>query len=404
MSQQTYALEGAGEAQITITDASDDITIVGWSQPRIVINADEDDLPEAQWQGNVLYIPHLHDAQVRVPESASVSIERIGGDIEVVGVRRVRIGMAAGDTELSRVNEISLGTVAGDLEIEGAGQVSIDAVMGDLEIHSAAAVNVGRINGSAELHRVGPVRVEATMGDLEVHEAEGVSLGQVFGDVELHNVGGDLTIGAVRGDAEVEGVGNVNLEKVSGDLVARNVRGNVNAVVQGDVSLHGLSSAQRHTVRADGDVAVGLEPGPVALDIQAHGSIRWDRSLGLTVQSDTRRQLVARLGEGGGEINVNAHGDVVVYPAGEERGRRGRGRHGWATAGASEGPRVPPVPPVPPMPPMPPIPPMAGVSFATTRRAPVNLVEERSVILNMLAEGKINAEQAARLLDALGDA
>ncbi|MFN8470670.1 MAG: hypothetical protein U0822_00495 [Anaerolineae bacterium] len=404
MSQQTFSMDSAGDAQINITDASDDLTIVGWSQPRVVINADEDDLPEAHWQDNVLYVTHVHDAQLRVPEGASVSIERVGGDIEIVGIRAVRIGMSAGDTELSRVSEVNLGTVAGDMEIEQAGQVSIDAVMGDLEVHSAGAVNIGRVNGSAELHRVGPVRIEATMGDLEVHEAEGLSLGQVFGDVELNHVGGDLTIGAIRGDAEIEGVGNVQLEKVSGDLVVRDVRGSVNAVVQGDISLHGLPSAQSHTVRADGDVAVGLEPGPVVLNIQAHGSIRWDRSLGLTVQSDTRRQLVARLGEGGGEINVNAHGDVVVYPAGEERGRRGRGRHGWAMAGGSEGTRVPPVPPTPPIPPIPPIPPMPAMPFASPRRAAQNLAEERSVILGMLAEGKINAEQAARLLDALGDA
>ena len=180
MSQQTYALEGAGEAQITITDASDDITIVGWSQPRIVINADEDDLPEAQWQGNVLYIPHLHDAQVRVPESASVSIERIGGDIEVVGVRRVRIGMAAGDTELSRVNEISLGTVAGDLEIEGAGQVSIDAVMGDLEIHSAAAVNVGFAPTFRDDGERAPLRVEAFLIDYAGPDLYGRTIGLDF--------------------------------------------------------------------------------------------------------------------------------------------------------------------------------------------------------------------------------
>ena len=401
MSQQTYSLEGAGEGQVNITDASGDITIVGWSQPRIVIYADEDDQPEAQWQGNVLNVSHVHDAQLRVPESASVSIERAGGDIEVVAVRALRIGMAAGDTELSRVGELSLGTVAGDLEIEQAGQVSIDAVMGDLEIHSAAAVNVGRVNGGAELHRVGPLRIETTMGDLEVHEAEGVSLGQVFGDAELHHVGGDLMASTIRGDAEVESVNNVQLEKVSGDLVIRDVQGSVNAVVQGDISLHKLPSSQSHTVRADGDVALGLDPGPVTLNIQAHGSIRWDRSLGLTVQSDTRRQLVARLGEGGGEINVNAHGDVVVYPAGEERGRRGRGRHGWVMAGAGEGPRVPPIPPIPTIPPMPSL---GGIPVAGVRRPPVNLVEERSVILKMLAEGKITAEQAARLLDALGDA
>ena len=30
MSQQTYSLEGAGEGQVNITDASGDITIVGW--------------------------------------------------------------------------------------------------------------------------------------------------------------------------------------------------------------------------------------------------------------------------------------------------------------------------------------------------------------------------------------
>ncbi|MBN1921843.1 MAG: hypothetical protein JW892_11395 [Anaerolineae bacterium] len=64
---------------------------------------------------------------------------------------------------------------------------------------------------------------------------------------------------------------------------------------------------------------------------------------------------------------------------------------------------VPPVPPVPPMPPIPRVPsaPHPPRAPMPPRPTPRQLEEERLRILQMVAEGKVTAEDAARLLQAL---
>ncbi len=401
MAEQTFPVEGPVAVQIL--DVSGDLEVIGWAESRVSVVADEDEMPDAEWRDGALTLRGGDDVIVRVPQGSNVEIERVAGDLDATNLGGLRLTQAMGDLDVSNLGALAFSQIAGDCEIRNAGAVEGGQVRGDFEAHRVGDLNVGQLMGDTEIHQAGSVRLQAVMGDLEIHEAADVVAAQVMGDADIEAVAGNVNLQAVRGDVAITGATNVRLETINGDLSVTDARGSVEARhVNGDARLQGLAADQTHSVHTDGDVALGIGPGPLRLTVRAHGSIRWDRSLGLTVESETRRQLVGRLGEGGGEITASAHGDAVVYIAGEERGRRGRAR--WAVAGAgAQG--VPPIPPVPPVPPVPPIPPMATFTAmwsGANQRAVAASAEEREAILKMLSERKISAEQAARLLDALG--
>ncbi len=401
MSEQVFPAEGP--VRVHITDVSGDVEVIGWSEARVSLVADDDEMPYAQWNAGQLEISRAEDMRLRVPQGSQVQLDHGNGDASFNGIAEVSIGTITGDAEFQNVGNLNFGQVSGDCAVRNVGNVNGSEIGGDFEAHRVANTSLGRVNGDAEIHGAAQVSLSTVMGDLELHEAEAFTAGQVFGDVALHGVANDVNIENVRGDAQIEGASQVSLGDVHGDLVISEARGALNIRhVNGDVRLQHPAPGLDHIVRADGDVALGLTPGPVRLNVRAHGSIRWDRALGLTVQNEGRRQFEASAGEGGGLITVSAHGDVAVYVEGDERGRRGRGR--WAVAGATV-PAIPPIPPIPPVPPVPALPRAATTGFAfgvPARRAPQVSAEERTVILQMLAEGKISADQAARLLDALG--
>ncbi|MCW5850889.1 MAG: DUF4097 family beta strand repeat protein [Anaerolineae bacterium] len=407
MDERNFSVEGP--AQVHIQNIDGDLEVVGWSEGQISVVADEDEMPDAQWTEGVLVVRGGQDMQLRLPTNSQLSVERCDGDVSLANVATVSLKWVGGDAEVQNVTNLNVEFVASDLAVRNAGNVSGGQIQGDFEAHRIGNISLARVSGDVTLHQAQEVTITSVMGDLTIHEAQTITAAQVYGDATLHMVSGNVQMEVVRGDVQVESAEQVNIDSVNGDFAVSEARGALHVKhVNGDARLQGLASEASHQVHADGDLAIGLTPGPVRLDVRAHGSIRWDRSLGLNVEMDNRRQLVASLGEGGGQITATTHGSAAIFAAGDERGRRGRGR--WNVAGTP----VPPVPPVPPIPPIPPIPSVRvggpgartsafGFTFGNQpRQRAAASAEERAAILRMLSEGKINAEQAARLLDALG--
>ena len=398
MAEQNFPVEGP--VTVHILEVRGDLEVVGWAEGRVSVVADEDEMPDAAWREGALTLRGGDDVTVYVPQGTNVEIERVAGDLDATNVGVLGVSQAMGDVEIHNAGTVAFGQIAGDCGLRNTGAVEGGQVRGDFEAHRVGDLNVGQLMGDAEIHQAGSVRLQAIMGDLEIHEAADVVAAQVMGDAEIEAVVGNVNLEATRGDVAITGATNVRLNSVNGDLSVADARGPVEVRhVNGDARLHGLAADQTHSVHTDGDVALGIGPGPLRLNLRAHGSIRWDRSLGLVVENGTRRPLVGRLGEGGGEITASAHGDAVVYMAGDDRGRRGRTR--WAVVGAGA-PGMPPVPPVPPVPPAPPMPTFTSMWGGANQRTVSASPEEREAILKLLSERKISAEQAARLLDALG--
>jgi hypothetical protein len=349
--------------RIVIDAVGGDLSIVGWEGEDILIKADEDEAT-FKLDGSLVTISASDDLSLRVPRNAKLKIETVGGDMSLRGV----------------YGGIELKEVGGDLSIRDVGTLSIDSVQSDF------------------------------------------SLGGVKGNVAVKNIAGDASIRDVDGNVSIS---------VGDDLVLRNVmNGNISANVGEDVMLYlAPDGSQAISVTAGDDILLVLAPQSNAT-LSMNGDeidIDWP---GIENDEDQTSRVLT-VGNGSAVVSLNAGSDIRVTSenrAGESadehgnfagmmfdwsnfgdqlnerisrrveeatrraaqqaeraarraeakvRGRARVGRWNWNIEPGSFTP--PPPPPV---------------------REPVSEVE-RVTILKMLAEKKITAEDADKLLAAL---
>lgn len=179
-------------------------------------------------------------------------------------------------------------------------QLTIEHASGDLrvlQVKGALAVNV--INGDAVLHDVGPAVIKAVQGDLSLRDGSG-----------------DVQIEVVRGDAKLKRVtGSIAITKVAGDLVASDLGGGL-AVnnVGGDASLQtSLVSGKSYAAKAGGDVIFRVEGGGGQFALNCQGDLRV--RLPMTNWSSNDRSATGTYGDGSAQVTLMANGDLLVLPA-----------------------------------------------------------------------------------------
>lgn len=220
-----------------------------------------------------------------------------------------------------------------------------------------------------EVPRGAVVSVRSASGEIAVRSVEGsVELQSVSGDVELEGIRGPLRLRTVSGDCvATRCAGVIEGNSVSGDLTFRSCAwpsGHLRTIsgdIAAEVRFEAGGSVQVSTVSGDLDLAT---PSPFELhyettsgDLEAAG--------GIALEKVGRRSFVARQGDGGAELRVHTvSGDVSV--------RRSD----------VDAPEVPAV---------------------ETPAAPVgrDRKSEALSVLRALEQGEIDAEEAARRLDAV---
>lgn len=351
--------------KIVVDRIGGDVSIVGWDGNEVLIKADDDELLIEQ-NGEEVRMSCDDDVSLRLPKGSSLTLTHIGGDAAIRGI----------------TGDISIREISGDLSMRDVGSVSIESIQSDFS---------GR----------------GIRGNLYIQQANG--------DVSIRDVDG-----------------TVNIDSVTDDLALRSARGNIKVNVGEDVVVYLEPQADgEYFVTAGDDILLVLPPNANALvtmqgddiDVQWHGV---ENTPGAT-------ERVLTLGTGAARIVLNAGGDVRLSDranAGESadefgnfaglnfdwsgfgdrisrqveqatsrttkraeeaarRVERHAERHarrwtGRVTFGQSWDPGAKGVP-TPPGPPRP---------------EPVS-DEERLAILKMLQEKKITAEQAEQLLKAL---
>ena len=350
---------------IRIDSIDGDLSVVGWDGEDILLKTDEDELTLEQ-NGDVVSFSCTDDVSLRIPRDASLFIERIGGDMALRGV--------LGNIEIKEIDN--------DLSIRDTGSIAIDTINADFSLRGAK------------------------------------------GNLYVKSVGGDVSIRDVEG--------NVTLDSVADDLALRGARGNVKVNVGEDVVVYLEPKADgAYSITAGDDILLVLKQNAnVTLSMNGDDiDVDWP---GIENQEDvTERVLV--LGDGSAKISLNAGGDIRVTnnaEAGnsaeefgnfagmnfdwsgfgerisrqvqqatarvgrqaeeaarraerhaERNARRWRGNVKVGRWNWEMGPKGVPTPPSPPSEPV--------------------AEEERMAVLKMLAEKKITAEQAEKLLDAL---
>lgn len=111
------------------------------------------------------------DCHLQIPSTMSVTVEKVGGDVSMTGLK----------------SRVIIGKVGGDLVLQNLAGASIESVGGDLHVHNPG--------GALEAVRVG--------GDLYGSQLHAISTRAIGGDARLLKVDGEVSL-TVGGDTELE--------------------------------------------------------------------------------------------------------------------------------------------------------------------------------------------------------
>ena len=124
---QWKTIQTNGSIEIRIEQVEGDLEIVGWGQTTVEAESDDDSELMLDLKGSVLRVNCGSDLSLRVPQSATITIEAPQGDVEINNVfSGIKIVDIQGDLELNNIGALSVSTVNGDLEannIHGAVQL-----------------------------------------------------------------------------------------------------------------------------------------------------------------------------------------------------------------------------------------------------------------------------------------
>jgi len=342
-----------------------DLRVQSWDLDKVqVLFRQEGEATQAEEREGELTIANVMPKAVNVPPGASVFLQGCAGDVHAMGLTALHIEQHQGDVSLHQVQQVELATVYGDAEVRDARTLQVSALHGDVRAQDIA---------------------------------ESLAISAVHGDIELKEAHGRLALQDITGDVAMrEPAGNLEMRNVTGDAV---LSANLQA---GDYHLEAL-----------GDIVLRLgTASDVQVELEARlGDITYD--LALTEIAESAHKFSGKMGQGAAHVRVVAHsGDIRLRALGAdqlrhemerdriraqahaqrdaERAARQAERAEARTAGTRRGqvgwttPR-----------------PGSAAPPRQEKMPPEKLQAERLTVLKMLAEGKINAEQAETLLDAL---
>lgn len=365
MAIQIFTTNGTPRVELAIDD---DLHLEAWDNPDIKAVAD-DEMLKLREQDGVIYITSEDDATIYLPVGASVVVKKAGGDADIRGLtEKLTIQAVGGDLTVQRTGGLEVAAVGGDCDLRTiTGPVLLKTVGGDLlGLNLQDDLSAEMVGGDAELELIqGDLLVHAG-GDVQaalLQPGENGAVVHAGGDIELHfKPGAGISLVAHCGSSDIELDFNGQSTDVdSSSLVQTIGDGSIKVVAQagGDVELT--------------DRSWDLSRRYQSFDASDERWSRWEDKM-----REHEETMRVRMEEISRRTSQTSRKVEEKIQAAMRRMEQKRG--GW----------VPPAPPAPFAPHAPHAPREARVSD-----------EERAVILQMLQDKKINAEEAERLLEAL---
>jgi len=234
-----------------------------------------------------------------VGTAPNILLETAPGNLRAIGWERDEI-LAKTDDEL-----LDLTRDDGQVAVKCDGDLILNLPRG-------ASLTIRDARGDVVVRGLsGALDILNAAGDVSLRGVGTVHVGAVNGDVSLRGASGDVQMASADGEVSIEGLeGNLALDSVDDDLYLRGVRGNVKATVAGDAVLSlEPQSGQACSVAADEDILLRL-PENANATLQLDGdSVRVDLP-GVSLEKDISQSVV--LGDGSAKISLHAGGDLVV--------------------------------------------------------------------------------------------
>lgn len=420
-------------AGVVKVEARGNTRISGGDESRVRAEGPGDSLLVEE-QDDVVLVTCAGDCVVYVPRNARLEIE-VQGDLLVEGVAGgVGVVSCKGNATITDVGDVHIHELKGDLRLSQAAALDAQEVRGN--------AHIGNVTGPTLVNAKGDIHAHAVGGPLSLNAKGNVHLSDATGEEIQINTKGDCHIHGCRGKVSVNAAGNIHLHETTsrrvravakGDVVihfAEEIGGQAKIVTSGNLHLRG-SETEIHKGR--GVYSFRFGQGETVLAVVSKGntiveSIDLDISNLRAVNEEMAEDLAGLGSEIGSEIGAGM--GALGAEMGREFGNLGRdiarqvqdrvqrklrikmqelskraAKGEWGDSKSwsiNLGDLFPP-----PSPPEPPRPPGWDAPFEPvdemTGSEPVS-DEEREMVLRLLEEGKISADEAATLLEALGDA
>jgi hypothetical protein len=234
-----------------------------------------------------------------VDKKTKVRIESIGGDLRISGRSGSKLEAQAPDY--------------GELKVvQDEDNISISARSAVLVFLPASIpVAVERVGG--DVHAKGlseSLAVESVGGDLRLKRIGRTEIQWIGGDLTARKMDSDLVVAQVGGDAVIEKVeGAVRCNAIGGDLVLRAVQGAVDVTVGGDASVEIVPQKEAASrVVTGSDLTCYLpEESSANVQVNAGGEL-------VLVEpgefEEAEEGVVFRLGDGQGDVDLTSGGDL----------------------------------------------------------------------------------------------
>lgn len=230
--------------KIEIENIDGDLSLVGWEGDDILIKAD-DEVVRFKQDGELVRLSCNDDLSLRLPKGASISIKKITGDASIRGV----------------IGGVELGEISSDLSIRDVNNIAIENVHGDLSLRGAKG---------------------------------NVSAKQIHGDASIRDV-----------------AGNVSLDSVVDDVALRDVKGNVSVNVAEDIVLYlNPQAGNSYAIHAGDDILLVMPPKANAtLTLSADKiDVDWE---GVEEDEDATSRVIT-VGDGSATMALSAGGDIRI--------------------------------------------------------------------------------------------
>jgi hypothetical protein len=400
----TYRFTLGDQPQVDLAGCQGRVEIEVWAEHEASVETEASE-PQISQEGNALLIRSVRgDMRLRLPAGTAVTLADQQGDVSIQGSGAVNLTGVSGDVRLH--------TIEGPITVQGAGALRLSYERNrrpqrhlsyDVQVRDVRSFEFDNVPGNLTTHTCGQVAGENVGGNC--------TIGEVGGELRLRNIGGNADINAVAGSLELRNIGgNAELREVGAVRRIGNVGGNltlVNAVL--------AAEAPPERFAVGGNARIEL-PDQANLTIGAlvGGSVK----IPATGRSAGPGMITVVYGNGAAQLRLIAGGNVELHGGGtpqvsgkpwnhmgaeigREMGRIGAelGRAGAEigravaeafSAGSDDRDRERSWQQV-----------AERVRGAEDQPVTDDTREERLIILRMIAEKRISAEDGAALLDAL---
>lgn len=262
---------------INVMECQGDLVIRSWSEGAVLCKGDGYELNQDE-AGITISCPS--DLKLMLPESSSLTISQVSGDLVIKYVNgRISIHEAHRDIVLVGTQDLKIGTIHNDLSAKNIdGSISTETIHGDCVFRNVQALNLGTIHG-----------------DVSVRNASGpVTLNEATGDISLRTVNGEVIVNSGQRD--------ISLRNLGGKTTVTNI--------QGDIRLFGSLNADTHTFECERDIVVRW-PINAPLNLVANAPIIKNR-LTLDTEKVTDTSLVGNIGDSETHVVLTTNGRILL--------------------------------------------------------------------------------------------